>query len=147
MTLGNAFEVVNSDGKRIPAKLDYVSQSVTPDLGTRQMRAKITSPANILSGQFVRVRIQTGTEHAVYKVPQASVLQLSDGTYAVYLREGNKAKRVPVEVGPWDDTSWIVRKGLKTGDRVITDQILRLRDGREVTDPGKGSPAASRAAS
>mgnify|MGYP006934681098 CR=1 FL=1 len=136
MTLGNAVEVVNSDGKRIPAKLDYVSQSVTPDLGTRQMRAKITSPANILSGQFVRVRIQTGTEHAVYKVPQASVLQLSDGTYAVYLREGNKAKRVPVEVGPWDDT-----------DHVITDQILRLRDGREVTDPGKGSPAASRAAS
>ena len=44
MTLGNAVEVVNSDGKRIPAKLDYVSQSVTPDLGTRQMRARSPPP-------------------------------------------------------------------------------------------------------
>lgn len=132
ITRGNAVEVVNTEGTRLPASLDYVSQAVEPALGTRQMRAKLASAAGLLSGQYVRVRLQTGIEKGVYLVPQSAVLQQSNGTYAVYTAADGKAKKVEVTVGPWNSTDWIVRSGLKPGDQVIVDQILRLRDGRRV---------------
>lgn len=133
-------EVVNPEGARLPARLDYVSQAVDDDLGTRQLRAKLQKTTGLLSGQFVRVRLQTGVEKGVYLVPQGAVLQQSDGTYALYTMKDGKAHKTAVTVGAWDDANWIVRSGLKPGDQVIVNQILRLRDGREVK---AASPAAA----
>ena len=139
ITRASRVEVVNASGSRLKAHLDYVSQSVDPDLGTRQFRAKLDQPERLLSGQYVRVRLQTGTEKQVFRVPQSAVLQLSDGTYAVYVLKDGKAKRTAVTVGPWNDTDWIVRSGLKPGDLVITDQILRLQDGKAAKERESGS--------
>lgn len=130
---GNAVEIVNDAGERLPARLDYIAQAVDPALGTRQMRAKLESTAGLLSGQYVRVRLQTGTEKGVFLIPQAAIIQESDGTYSVYRAEDGKAKKVTVTVGPWNGTDWIVRTGLNAGDQVIVNQIMRLRDGRAVS--------------
>ena len=39
-----------------------------------------------------------------------------------------------MELGNWEGKDWIVTKGLNPGDKVITNQILRLRDGIRVTE-------------
>ena len=51
------------------------------------------------------------------------------------MREGDKAVAKTVKVGLWEGTDWIVFSGVDEGDLVITDQLLRLRDGSAVTDP------------
>ncbi len=146
ITPDNSVEVVNSAGKRLPASLDYVSQTVSDGLGTRQMRARVLIAENLMAGEFVRVRLQTGIEKGVVKVPQSAVIQESDGTYSVFIKKEGKARKVPVTVGPWNETDWIIRSGLSAGDLVITDQILRLREGRDVTEPAAASEAVSASA-
>ena len=43
------------------------------------------------------------------------------------------ARAVPVTVGLWKDTDWIILSGLEAGDKVVTDQIQRMRDKQPVT--------------
>lgn len=138
----NAVEVVSPSGDRLPARLDYVSQAVDPSLGTRQMRARLEDSGSLLSGQYVRVKLQTGMENGVFLVPQSAIIQESNGTYSVYTASNGKAKKVTVAVGPWNGTDWIVRTGLHAGDQVIVNQILRLRDGRAITTASSQTPAA-----
>ena len=38
-----------------------------------------------------------------------------------------------VEVGLWEGSDWIVTKGLADGDRVITNQLIKLQSGTPVT--------------
>ena len=130
----NLVEVRTSDGQVLPAQLDYVSQGVTSTQGTRQFRAKLLQTNGILSGEFVRVRLQTGVEKGVFLIPQSAVIQESDGTYSVFTLDNGKAKKHAVTVGAWNQTDWIIRTGLKSGDKVIIDQILRIRDGHTVTE-------------
>ena len=59
-------------------------------------------------------------------------MQKPDGTYQVFVVQDDVARPVEVEVGQWKDTDWIVLSGLKNGDRVITDQIQRMRDKQPV---------------
>jgi membrane fusion protein, multidrug efflux system len=48
-----------------------------------------------------------------------------------------------VEVGGWVGADWVVTKGLKDGDQVIIDNLLKLRPGAPVQ---AAQPAASAAA-
>lgn len=60
-------------------------------------------------------------------------MQKPDGTYQVYVIRGDVARAVPVTVGLWKDTDWIILSGLEAGDKVVTDQIQRMRDKQPVT--------------
>ena len=40
-----------------------------------------------------------------------------------------KAEQRQVSVGEWAGRDWVVREGLKPGDRVIVDNLIRLRPG------------------
>ena len=35
--------------------------------------------------------------------------------------------------GLWKETDWIILSGLEAGDKVVTDQIQRMRDKQPVT--------------
>ena len=74
----------------------------------------------------------TGVDKHAYRVPQRAILQRPDGTYAVYIVKDNKALRQTVTVGLWEGKDWIVLSGLEDGDRVITNQLLRIQDGMPV---------------
>ena len=58
---------------------------------------------------------------------------MSDGTYRVFTEQDGRVRSVPVTVGTWKDTDWIILSGLKTGDKILIDQIQRLRDGLPVS--------------
>ena len=57
--------------------------------------------------------------------------------------EEGVAREKGVLLGNWEGTDWIVTKGLKPGDKVITNQILRLRDGIRVTEKTEQAPEAA----
>ena len=135
ITLDNRVRLFANNGKEYQAKLDFVSQSLDPDTSTRLMRARFIEATPVLPGEFVRVRLQTTVEKQVFRVPQKAIMQMPDGSYRVYVRQGDKAVAKTVTVGLWEGTDWIVYTGLEDGDHVITDQLLRLRDGTIVTDP------------
>lgn len=110
------------------AKLDFISQQVDADRGTVRMRAKLDPNTGLWPGQYVEVRLMVGTIKDAYVVPQGIIRQKSDGTYAVYVLENGMAREREVFVSHWEGKDWVLTGGLKPGDTVITNQILRLRD-------------------
>lgn len=132
ISLDSAVRVFTKNGRELPAKLDYVSQSLDPSVGTRLMRASLKPDQPVIPGEFVTVRLMTGVDKHAYRVPQRAILQRPDGTYAVYIVKDDKALRQTVTVGLWEGKDWIVLSGLEDGDRVITNQLLRIQDGMPV---------------
>jgi membrane fusion protein (multidrug efflux system) len=109
-------------------KLNFAGSTVDAATGTVQMRAELPNPEHhLLPGQYVRVRVQAGTQQG-FLVPQTAVSQNETGRF-VWVTDGQKAIPRPVRTGSWLGQDWVVLDGLKPGDRVITDNLVRLRPG------------------
>ena len=58
----------------------------------------------------------------------------SDLGRVVYLvNEKNEATIQPVVTGKWVGKNWVVTEGLKAGDKVIVDNLIKLRPGMLVS--------------
>lgn len=138
--------LVLPDGRVYPeaGKLNFAASTVDRALGTIQLRAEVPNPALVvLPGQFVRVRVTIGEEQVVL-VPQAAVATNERGKSVWVVGPDNKATPRPVEVGAWQGTSWAVKKGLQPGDKVIVDNLVKLRPGIPVAPhPPQAAPAAA----
>jgi membrane fusion protein (multidrug efflux system) len=119
-----------ADGKEYPqaGKLNFAGSTVDAATGTVQMRAELPNPKlELLPGQYVRVRVQAGTQQA-FVVPQTAVAQNETGRF-VWIADGDKAVQRQIRTGNWLGGDWVVLDGLKPGDRVIVDNLVRLRPG------------------
>lgn len=148
ITLKTPVRVFRADGKELAAKLDYVAQAFDVNAGTRLMRAAVPEGSGVIPGEFLTVRLQVSVDKGAFRVPQKAVMQKPDGTYAVFVAQDGKAVERIVTVGLWEGTDWIVRTGLKPGDAVITNQLLKLRNGAPVAaeDAAKKTEAADQPA-
>jgi len=116
-----------------PGRLNFLSMFIDPKLGTQQMRAEFLNPTNqILPGQFLKIRLTTGKQENVYLVPQAAVMQNERGFMVWTVGADNKVVPTPLQMGTWLGKNWIVRSGLKPGDRVVVNQIIKIRPGAVV---------------
>jgi membrane fusion protein (multidrug efflux system) len=59
--------------------------------------------------------------------------------------EGKAAPR-PVQTAGWAGKDWVVSSGLAAGDKVIVDNLLKLRPGAAVQPKPAAAPAAPAAA-
>ena len=128
---GNEVRLVLPDGKAHPVagRVNFAGSTVDARLGTVQLRAEFANPdLRLLPGQFVRVAVVAGMQEA-FVVPQSAVLQSDQGRFMWILGPENKALQRPVETGAWLGTDWIIKGGLKAGDKLIVDNLLRLRPG------------------
>ena len=107
-------------------KLNFAASQIDPSLGTQQLRASFSNAdKKLLPGQFVRARVTTGSRNGVFLVPQTAVSTGEQGTF-VFIAKDNKAERRPVTAGEWKGTDWIILSGLQAGDKVITDNLIKL---------------------
>lgn len=128
-----AVKVELADGKEYghEGRLNFAGSTVDAATGTVQMRAELPNPdQDLLPGQYVRVRVQAGTQQA-FLVPQTAVAQNEGGRF-VWVTDGQKAIPRPIRAGSWLGEDWVVLEGLKPGDRVIVDNLVRLRPGAAV---------------
>jgi len=120
------------DGTPYPGKgrLNFTGAVIDPKLGTQQLRAEFDNPkGELLPGQFVRVKITAGQRNNVFLVPQVAVMQTEKGYFVFVVDAGNNAEIRPVQVGDWVGSDWTVLSGLNTGDRVVADNLLKVRPG------------------
>lgn len=117
----------------LPGKINFAASSIDPTLGTQQLRAEFANPdRRLLPGQFVRVHIQSGEYQDVFLVPQPAVLAGDTGKHVYLVNERNEVIMQPVQAGDWAGKDWIILDGLKNGDRVIIDNLIKLRSGMMV---------------
>ena len=133
---GTAIQVVLPDGSLYPGKgrLNFAATAIDTRLGTQQLRAEFDNPhQQLLPGQFVTVRITAGQRDNVYVVPQAAVIQTEKNYLVFVIDPEGKAQAKAVKTGDWVGSDWTITAGLSPGDRVIVDNLLKLRPGLAVT--------------
>ena len=114
-------------------KLNFTARQIDPTLGTQSLRATFdNSNHRLLPGQFVRVRVITGEQKGVFLVPQTAVLTSDLGRAVYVVNKKNESVIRPVITGEWVRKDWVITKGLATGDRVIVDNLMKLRPGAPV---------------
>jgi membrane fusion protein (multidrug efflux system) len=100
----------------------------------------------LLPGAFVRVQLTAGARDNVFLVPQTAVIQTETGHILFVLDNDSKAAIRPVQAGEWVGTDWMILKGLAAGDRVILDNLLKLRPGVPINPlPPAGAAGANAA--
>ncbi|HUQ74682.1 MAG TPA: efflux RND transporter periplasmic adaptor subunit [Burkholderiales bacterium] len=127
-------------------KLNFSDIRISPATGTRESRAEIPNPERTLRpGQFVRVQLRGAQVPNAVTVPQRAVLEGPKGKFVYLVNEQSQAEIRPVEAGEWSGDTWIITSGLKAGDRVITDGVMKLGPGApvRVADPNAKPPAGA----
>lgn len=131
-------------------KLNFAASQIDPLLGTQQLRATFdNADQRLLPGQFVRARVTTGQRDGVFLLPQVAISSSDQGKFVYVVNEKNEATVRPVVVGDWVGKDWIILEGLNAGDKVIIDNIIKLRPGAVVAPnavnaesaPADGKPA------
>jgi len=138
--------LVLADGSSYAGKghLNFAATQIDPRLATQALRAEFDNPkVQLLPGQFVRVQLTAGELENVFLVPQTALIQTEKGFLLFVLDKENKAESRPVQTGSWVGSDWTILKGLNPGDRVVLDNLLKLRPGTVVIPQ---APAAQNAA-
>ena len=139
-------ELLLADGNRYPrpGKINFLASTVDTVLGTQQLRAEFdNSEGQLLPGQFVRVRVLSGMREGVFLVPQAAVIQTEQANLVMTVDAENKVAPRPVRTAEWQGRDWVIAGGLKAGDKVIVDNLIKLRPGMTVSPQAPKAPPAA----
>ena len=141
---GFQVRLLRQDGSQLGKSgwINFVSPSASHETGTLETRAQLDNPGNaIKSGLFVRVLLEGAERPNTLVVPQRAVLEGPKGKVVMVAVKDKDGKLVaesrPVEVGEWvagaaGEKSWVVRSGLKPGDQVIVDGLMKLHPGSPI---------------
>lgn len=128
--------LVLSDGSAYAEKgrIDFADPSFSQDTGSFLVRAAIANPARALRpGMFVTARVEGLVRPNAIVVPQLAVQQGSSGHVVYVVRQDGIAELRPVVVGDYyGDKEIVIVEGLKAGDRVVTDGMLKVVPGKPV---------------
>lgn len=122
--------------------LDFTSASVDPETGSQIVRATFPNPARVLKpGQFVRGRIEAGMIANGLTIPARAVqLKGEQASVSVLNADGTVANR-QVTLGELVGNRWIVRSGVKAGERVIVEGWQKVRPGQKAQAKSNAAPA------
>ncbi|MDW5416412.1 efflux RND transporter periplasmic adaptor subunit [Iodobacter sp. CM08] len=123
--------------------INFSDNRVDPKTGTIRARAIFKNPkGDLLPGQFVRVTLELGKRKNTLLVPERAVVQSQADHIVMTLGEGNKVVPIPVKLGSVIDGKVIIEAGLKAGQKVIVDGLMKAKPG-SVVNPSPASAAAA----
>ncbi|NSL87704.1 efflux RND transporter periplasmic adaptor subunit [Chitinophaga sp. Mgbs1] len=97
------------------------------------LRATFPNPSSVLrSGNTGKVKIET-LNSGVLLVPQAATLEMQNKVFVYQLGDSNKVKRQIIDIAGSSDNNFLVKGGLKRGDKIVTAGIETLMEGAVVT--------------
>lgn len=120
-----------------PGRFSFADRQVDPATGSIQLTGLFPNPGNTLRpGQYAKVHAAIGMHAGALLVPQRSVID-TQGTYTVAVVDPNHTVRFAlVKVGDRVGGNWIIERGLKPGEQVVTDGLFQIRPGAAVNPKG-----------
>ena len=121
-------ELVNSKNAVLATGgVDFVDSQINTATGSIQARAVFDNAnATVLPGEFVRLRVTNAIRKDVFTIPQKAVLQMGQQAFVYKVMDGT-ANLVPVNLAGRQGSQWLVESGLKNGDLVIINNLIKLR--------------------
>ncbi len=128
--------LVLSDGTTYgqTGKLTFTDAIVDQTTGTVRLRAVFPNPdRQLLPGMFVRANLTEGVRPDGIKIHMQSVMRdLRGNPYVYVVGADNKVEQREIVVEQTMGTYWLVKSGLKAGDRVIYEGFQRTAPGAVV---------------
>lgn len=127
-------------GEVFRGTVEGVEPQVDPITRSVAVRALLPNPDRRLRpGMLLTVSIVTNPRDAL-AVPELALVAQGDRQFVFRLDDKNVANRVPVEVGMRAGGMAEITGGLKRGDRIVADGVVKVRDDAEVRPVFPGAP-------
>jgi membrane fusion protein (multidrug efflux system) len=124
------------DGKPFgeTGKLKFSDVTVNPTTGTVLLRLLFPNANHeILPGMFVHARLTQWKDDQAILVSQKSVTRKPDGSVSVWVvGTDGKANPRAITVTEIVGDKWIVSSGLKAGEKVVLEGIMKIQPGMQV---------------
>lgn len=127
--------VTLADNSRYPHKglVDFADPQVDPRTGTFAVRAELPNPEGVLlPGQFTKVRLLLDVRTNALTVPVKALVVEKGGAYIFVVRADGTAEKRFVELGPQQQNSVVVERGLAQGEKVVVEGQHKLTAGQKV---------------
>ncbi len=116
-----------------PGTIYFADREVNPATGAIRIAGVFPNPNNLLRpGGYGRIRASARTQNGALLIPQRAVIELQGGHQVAVVGNDNKVSVRPVTVADRVGDSWIVTEGLKPGEQVIVEGVMKVRDGATV---------------
>ncbi len=101
--------------------------------GTVQIIARFDNPDRLLKSGSSGAIVIPQQDTASVVIPQSVTMEVQNKKFVYTVGEDNKVKYTEITVDPQNDgNNYIVRTGLKAGDKYVTNGITKLSDGMEI---------------
>lgn len=110
--------------------MDFVDNRVDPTTGTVRARGVFPNEDHSLSpGFFARIRIPGSGKYPALLIPDRAFGSDQALKFVYVVNAEKKVEFRPVKPGPMIDGLRVVKEGLKAGEQVIVEGLLRVRPG------------------
>ncbi len=129
-------EVLLNNGKIYPekGKIIFFDSTENTQTSSLAMKAEFANPKNsraLMPGQFVRVRLVGATYKNAILIPSSAVLNTAQGMLAYVIDANDTIVSRPIQAQLQEDM-YIVTDGLKAGDRIVSEGLIKVRPGQTV---------------
>src|SRR6266705_1747421 len=130
-----ALELKLADGSvyERPGTIYFADREVNPATGAIRIAGVFPNPNNLLRpGGYGRIRASAKTQNGALLVPQRAVIELQGSHQVAVVGNDNKVSIRALTVADRVGDLWIVTEGLKPGEQVIVEGVMKVRDGTTV---------------
>jgi membrane fusion protein (multidrug efflux system) len=121
-------------------KIDMVDGQFDRNTGAITVRATFPNAEGLLrSGNTGKVRLSLQHDSAIL-VPQSATIEMQDKVFVYTVSADNKVKKMPIHIVGKSGKDYLVKDGVKAGDRIVLSGLDILQEGTVIT-PEKAKPA------
>lgn len=142
------FHLILADGSEFPhaGVLQSVDREVDVRTGSINIQVKFPNPGNVLRpGGYGTVRCVVKIQKGALCVPQRALTELQGRYMAAIVDDQNKVTLRQVTPGDQVGSIWVIREGLRPGDRVVVEGVQKVKEGMQVV-PKPYQPSIENAA-
>jgi membrane fusion protein, multidrug efflux system len=113
-----------------PGKIDFIDVQASQGTDTVTVRASVANPDRLLvDGQSVNITAERADPDLALVIVQSAIQIDQSGRYVLVVDKDNKVEVRRIKATPRKDGTAVVEEGLKEGEQVIVDGILKVRPG------------------
>jgi membrane fusion protein, multidrug efflux system len=110
-------------------KIQMINGEFDTNTGAISVRAMFQNPNHLLrTGNTGRI-ILPYIENKAIQIPVLATLDIQDKIFVVRLNQENKAERTAITIDAKQGDYYIVRTGLKGGDRIVSKDVETIKEG------------------
>ncbi|MDO3642168.1 efflux RND transporter periplasmic adaptor subunit [Mucilaginibacter sp. L3T2-6] len=124
-------------------KVDMIDGQFDKTTGAITLRASFTNPQGLLrSGNTGKIRL--GLQHKdVLMVPQSATIDMQDKVFVFAVADNNKVKKQAITVVGKSGDNYLVKDGVKPGDKIVLSGFDHLQDGTVIQPQQKTADKGS----